>query len=674
MLRSFKRYKPHQKIVSDLTRVQNSSVEASKISISESFKQFMEKTIPSIEKEVEVRILSSIYHKLKNESVKQELLNAYKRRQLDLHFHLIKPEVEVEEKKLVREEKAVELDIFANDITNVSIEDVHKFYDFPLLEYHYMFPCLNFGYLYHVERVLSRSLKFAVQMTPEAFKIVKMLEKQMDLKTTTLQQLNVLDELELCDTVEDLEALYTNRSIYLKLTYLIGDSLREVLREHRFSETSAQLFTHSFLYDTIVNILVWQMHRKEVRELLLNPMSRDTAMKTVVSHIMSHPDCKYFQPYNTKNWIELQKFLKLSDNVTVDLEDSSTYWNRNPKKSQSYFFEKFIGYNSNILIWGVEGCGKSGLLTTIAMWARANGWVVFKIPSVYAITQSLNEELLRHPKSRLYLNPTLSVKILEDFYVSNKEKLADISVDLNLYGKYNALGVHKEESNPVPNFFIKDREVYFYDSDQFVPAKELEDSIRRTANYDRNLLEELPEPKNLLEIAEYALEDSELATNALAEIKEQLYHTQDAKVLVAVDDYNWFFRPSKTPSFRYVNMKSLNGYVPPYHIALCRLFMDFDGHKIANGFKVAATSNYSIRRHYFEPGKINFPETVSMELKGMNVKSLANFKHFAYLHNMDYMTGHKHEDFKRFWMETQGNYKQLIYLLAYPDMSVYKWN
>jgi len=290
MLRAFKRYKPHQKIKADLMKLENSDTQTSKISISESFKQFMDKTIPAIEKEVEVRILSSMYHKLKNDSIKQELLNAYKRRQLDLHFNLVKPEISVEEKKTSEETESIELNIFSKDLNNVTIEDVDRFYDFPLLEYHYMFPSMNFGHRYHVEKVLSNTMKFAVQMTPEAFKIVKMLEKQSKLRELHFSDLKILHELEICEDLDDLEEAYANRDIYLKLTYSFGDSLREVLKDYRFDEKADQIFTHSFLYDTLINIFVWQMHRKEVRELLYTEESRRNTFKSVIEQILNHPD------------------------------------------------------------------------------------------------------------------------------------------------------------------------------------------------------------------------------------------------------------------------------------------------------------------------------------------------------------------------------------------------
>lgn len=97
------------------------------------------------------------------------------------------------------------------------------------------------------------------------------------------------------------------------------------------------------------------------------------------------------------------------------------------------------------------------------------------------------------------------------------------------------------------------------------------------------LSDHLPEPKTLQEIAEYGIKHPEQATCALAEIMHQLYNQDDANVMVAIDGYSDWFRPSEYTSFRYAN----SGYnIPPYDLALVRLFMKFDGHMIRNGFKI----------------------------------------------------------------------------------------
>lgn len=84
-----------------------------------------------------------------------------------------------------------------------------------------------------------------------------------------------------------------------------------------------------------------------------------------------------------------------------------------------------------------------------------------------------------------------------------------------------------------------------------------------------------------------------------------------------VDDFNWFYRASEFPSLRYSDLKELNFHIPPYHMALCRLFMNLDGHQIRNGFKVVSSSVGTMIKHNFEPEKINFPDYIGVRLNGV---------------------------------------------------------
>jgi hypothetical protein len=49
-------------------------------------------------------------------------------------------------------------------------------------------------------------------------------------------------------------------------------------------------------------------------------------------------------------------------------------------------------------------------------------------------------------------------------------------------------------------------------------------------------------------------------------------------VLVTLDGYNNWLKPSDYRSFRYKNDGDLKGRIPPKDLALVRLFMKFDGH------------------------------------------------------------------------------------------------
>jgi small subunit ribosomal protein S29 len=89
--------------------------------------------------------------------------------------------------------------------------------------------------------------------------------------------------------------------------------------------------------------------------------------------------------------------------------------------------------------------------------------------------------------------------------------------------------------------------------------------------------------------------------------------------MLLVDEYNYYFTKTTYPSFKYVNYKDVDGTIPPYDIALARLFMKFDGHRIKNGVKVMATTEYRFKRRTFSPTNINLPPRVCFELEKLAI-------------------------------------------------------
>lgn len=130
-------------------------------------------------------------------------------------------------------------------------------------------------------------------------------------------------------------------------------------------------------------------------------------------------------------------------------------------------------------------------------------------------------------------------------------------------------------------------------------------------------------------------------------------------MLYCVDDYNWLYRPSIFPSFRYDN-KKLKGFVPPYHTALGRMFIRMDGHKFKNGFKLVASSNLHLYKHTFTPEKINFPEGFCYKMKGLTMDELrvamANYSNS----NLLTETSVNERLMQQFYAETQGNWGNLL--------------
>ena len=71
----------------------------------------------------------------------------------------------------------------------------------------------------------------------------------------------------------------------------------------------------------------------------------------------------------------------------------------------------------------------------------------------------------------------------------------------------------------------------------------------------------------MIDFIDIALEDGNLATNAIAEILDQAYNQDDHHVLIVLDGYNTWLNPSKYNSFRYTNDPNLKGYIPPRDIS-----------------------------------------------------------------------------------------------------------
>lgn len=94
----------------------------------------------------------------------------------------------------------------------------------------------------------------------------------------------------------------------------------------------------------------------------------------------------------------------------------------------------------------------------------------------------------------------------------------------------------------------------------------------------------------------------------MAELLHQVY-ALDHPTLECVDSFTHLYRATYYPSFRYYNDRELYGKVPPYHIAHCRMFVNLDGHKIKNGFKVVASSNYPFHKMKFNIKQMMFPES-----------------------------------------------------------------
>lgn len=666
MLRLFKKTK-HVKIYDDYLKLQGLQ-EKDKISFSQSFQKYIEEVLPLYETKIETSILKTLYNNLKDPLLKKHLINVYKRRQLHLIYKAFKPDMSVLPIQPAEPPPPTKISYLGSDIARVRAEDVGKIYHYPLEEFLQYFPQVNYGHLDFVDRVMKRTKAFAFQMSKEAFSTIEILRKQQYLKTQSFDSFRMKHLFRNAKTQHDLEELLSDHEIFLKLVFTIGDDFREILNPLRFEPNFKPLFGNSFLTDYIGMILVWNLHRPEIRNLILDSEKRPVVLKRIIEEIMTHPNSKYFLPHKIESWFENQLIMTLSDDAKIDLLKLDGCHKKVPQKLRHFMFPNFVGWNSNALFWGQVGAGKSGLLYAVTMWAIKSNWLVLKMASAKALTWSQIESLERHERSRLWMAPVMAKAVLQDFYNTNKAIFEQTPVDLSLYGCYDIVGVHKSEQEPVPNFYIEERKTHFYDSEQFMHEEHRIAKIREQEHLEVPLGKKLPKPANLAEIAEYGLNNPEWCTNCIAEILEQAYNQTLHPLLVAIDDFNWFFRPTNNPAYYYQNIKTLEGFVPPYHVALARLFMKFDGHLIRNGFKVAGTSNYSITRHHFTPKKIHFPEEFCQELSPMRFRDTENFvTHFAE-NNAAGSTPRDLAFYGSLWMESQGNYGRMVRLILMPEV------
>lgn len=632
--------------------------------ISERFRSYVEGVVPKLERDVEVRVLNKLYHELKSEALRAELLNAYHRRKLDIVYDIEGQNVYT--KELVGTEESVEavIDYSATDIARVNYTTVGRMFRFELTDFLRHFPYANFGQNQFVERHLALSYDFSVYMGRAAFAIISHLRRLAAARefigTRRFEQVFLGVQ-----TRTDLENyIYKDADVFLSIVFDLARDLRSVMAELRHDAALHHFIECSFFFDGIVMCLAWEMHRFELRNELLTRDQRRAMFRRLMKAVRQHPELQHFVQQKPDSFFELFGQFRVARGVSVNFTALAPLRARLPAPLGKFMPESFTAFTSNMLLWGRHGCGKSGVLYAVTMWAIESDWLVVKLPSARAVTQAPSR-MRRDPDSRLYISEEFAQKLLVDIIQSNAKSI-DREVQPHLYGFYSLAGVHAHEPPPVPDFYIPSRKTWFYATDRLLSEEERSEEAEHREELNTRLTDVLPRPQTLREIARFGVEQPLYATACLAELLEQAYASTEP-VLIVIDDYNWLYRPSDFPSFRYVDMPGLNNRVPAYHLALARLFMRFDGHLIRNGFKLAATSDYSIPRHHFTPDKINFPTSVGQELHGADAEYFANFCAYCRDQNLD-NTGETSPEFvPMVWMENQGNFAEVMKIFRYPD-------
>ena len=297
-----------------------------------------------------------------------------------------------------------------------------------------------------------------------------------------------------------------------------------------------------------------------------------------------------------------------------------------PSEIRSTSFHQFKGNNTGCLLWGERGCGKSQILTYVTAWAHESDWINFTISNPEEFVGG-KTDLFRH-KNGLYTQDDLAANMLFAFKHSNEQKLQDFEVDMNLYGKFDLTGVHDREHEPCPRVWDPVREVYSDHWKEQLLELEVKNLQAKYETMNYRLSDKLRDPKTIIDICDYGIANPGLATNCIAEILEQLYQSDKYKTLITLDNYNTWLQPSGFPSFRYCNERALSGFIPPHDLALCRLFIKFDGHMMRNGFKLFATSHGHQFNHIATPDDIGMFRGYEKRVENLSLNDFRAAMHY----------------------------------------------
>jgi small subunit ribosomal protein S29 len=84
-----------------------------------------------------------------------------------------------------------------------------------------------------------------------------------------------------------------------------------------------------------------------------------------------------------------------------------------------------------------------------------------------------------------------------------------------------------------------------------------------------------------------------------------------------------------------LNFPDCDGTIPPHDIALPRLFMKYDGHRIKNGVKVMSTSETNSKGQKFDATQINLAPRCEYKMKPLEVDDFRSLVY--YYHQTDWI-------------------------------------
>eukprot|EP01017_Pseudomicrothorax_dubius_P033825 TRINITY_DN4568_c0_g1_i3.p1 TRINITY_DN4568_c0_g1~~TRINITY_DN4568_c0_g1_i3.p1 ORF type:complete len:684 (+),score=196.56 TRINITY_DN4568_c0_g1_i3:126-2177(+) len=633
----------------------------------EMFQRFTKSVLPKLEELVEIRLLKKEHDRLSTSLEKQELLLAFKRRQVEIAKLPQELEPFIFTTDVHSFPPVTPDNIYSNDILKHTEQEISSYVVFPAEDLGIYFS--KGGYGDYIKEEFSRTSRFGLMCTEEGLRIAAALEKIVPEQT-----INYRERFRYAETKEDAKAVLNDEDLYPRIFHDFARTMNKSLDPYRNDELMVRLFTNANFFDCLVNMLVRQLVYERIRPFLADPASRQQICDQILVQVKDKVDPNFANPQIPNQLFEaLQQFtinlpgVKNEEEAVYEIPLKSYATSPRPlPEVLRKFGPGFFGFNSGLLLHGRHGAGKSGVLYYASMWAHKKGWVVMSVPSAYRLTWG-PYDVKRHHDTGLYLQTELTQELLSSFRKANLALLREIPVNKKLYGKFNMAGIHDDEYDPVRIVYYPERKVWSNDWERFLKKAEREGIEREAREIRFRLADKLPNPKTLLDIVDYRLKDSLLCTNAYAELLEQLYNMESHSFLLVVDDYNWFFRPTAHPSFRYANDPKLDTKIPAYHLALCRPLLRFDGHRIRNGFKLVASGHKKQFKHNFNPKDINLGPGYDIKMDGLPLNDFRTMvQYYTYSGFWRAVSQNNPLQIEGLYLETQGNWAEVHKMMLKP--------
>lgn len=162
-------------------------------------------------------------------------------------------------------------------------------------------------------------------------------------------------------------------------------------------------------------------------------------------------------------------------------------------------------------------------MSYLTAWAHESNWCSVAITD-HEVFINATQDIFRW-KNGLYLQQELAQRLCRDFLTSNEQILRENDVDMSLYGAYDIAGVRDDEPEVTDRHWDEVRKTWTDDWKKELFEHEVVWYQRKYDAMSYRLSDKLKDPVKLVEIAEAGIKNADMATNALAELLYQCYHT-----------------------------------------------------------------------------------------------------------------------------------------------------